>query len=131
MLFRSRAGTQAEAAVLARSLLDAAEAFDGRMPELFAGFDRAEFPDPVSYPAACSPQAWASAAPLSILRNLLGLDPDIPNRTVRLRPCRPEGVTRLRVEGIWLAGHRITIDARPGSVELTGLRHRDIRIDRT
>jgi glycogen debranching enzyme len=125
-----RAGTRAEAALLARSLLDAAEAFDGRLPELFAGFDRAEFPSPVTYPAACSPQAWASAAPLLVLRSLLGLEPDIPNRVVRVRPCWPDGISQLRVEGIWLAGHRVTIDARPGSVEVTGLRHRDIRIDR-
>ena len=31
---------------------------------------------PVEYPTACSPQAWATGAPLLVLRTLLGLDSD-------------------------------------------------------
>jgi glycogen debranching enzyme len=30
---------------------------------------------PVEYPTACSPQAWATGAPLLFLRIILGLDP--------------------------------------------------------
>ncbi|MGZ6729532.1 MAG: amylo-alpha-1,6-glucosidase, partial [Gaiellaceae bacterium] len=39
-------------------LLDAAASFPSyRLPELFAGFSRADYEDPVPYPVACSPQA--------------------------------------------------------------------------
>jgi len=41
-------------------------------------FDRAEFDSPVPYPTSCAPQAWAAAAPLLLVRNLLGLNPDVP-----------------------------------------------------
>ncbi len=30
---------------------------------------------PVQYPTACSPQAWSTAAPLLLLRTMLGLEP--------------------------------------------------------
>jgi glycogen debranching enzyme len=45
-----------------------------RMPELYAGYARSESEDrPVSYPVACSPQAWAAGAIPHALWNLLGL----------------------------------------------------------
>lgn len=54
-------------------LLDAVEASDSRLPELFAGFDRAATPDLVPYPSACSPQAWATGAVFLSVRTLLGI----------------------------------------------------------
>jgi glycogen debranching enzyme len=71
----ARYGHAAGAADVALGLLDSSEAFGGRLPELFAGFARDEVDLPVPYPAACSPQAWAAAAPLDLLRSLLGLEP--------------------------------------------------------
>src|SRR6185312_15844934 len=59
-------------------LVEASEAFGGRLPELFAGLPRQEFPKPVRYPAACSPQAWAAASVFSLVRTMLRLDPWIP-----------------------------------------------------
>ncbi|MFN4066471.1 MAG: glycogen debranching N-terminal domain-containing protein [Thermosynechococcus sp.] len=35
---------------------------DLRPPELFCGFDRHTYPQPVQYPVACSPQAWATGS---------------------------------------------------------------------
>ena len=61
-------------------LLDAADSFGGRLPELFCGFDRGDFASPVPYPTSCSPQAWAAAAPFLLLRTLLRLDPAVPFR---------------------------------------------------
>jgi glycogen debranching enzyme len=87
-----RYGFDDEAAQVALGLLDAAHAFGGRLPELFSGFDRADEPAPVPFPSACSPQAWAAAAPFLLLTTLLGLragdegldcDPAVPDR---LRP---------------------------------------------
>jgi hypothetical protein len=40
---------------------------------------------PVSYPVACSPQAWASAAPFLLLRAVLGIFPDAPKRELHIR----------------------------------------------
>jgi glycogen debranching enzyme len=50
-----------------------------RLPEAFAGYRRDLTRFPVRYPTACSPQAWASGAPLLLLRAMLGLEP-IGNR---------------------------------------------------
>lgn len=57
-----RAGLDDEARVLAAQLVRAADAFDGRLPELFAGFSPEEASSPVAYPASCRPQAWSAAA---------------------------------------------------------------------
>ena len=72
--------------------------FGGRLPELFCGFDRAEFDPPVPYPTSCSPQAWAAAAPLLLVRSLLGLNPDVPAGVVRMAPAVPARMLPLRVE---------------------------------
>lgn len=61
---------------LALSLIDAATAFpEHRLPELFAGYVRREHSKPVPYPAANSPQAWASGALIYCIETLLGLAP--------------------------------------------------------
>jgi glycogen debranching enzyme len=44
-----------------------------RLPELFCGFPRKGGQSPTSYPVACSPQAWAAATPLSLVRSCLGM----------------------------------------------------------
>jgi glycogen debranching enzyme len=46
---------------------------DMRLPELFCGFTRRTPNRPVSYPVACSPQAWAAGAPLLLLQAVLGI----------------------------------------------------------
>lgn len=66
----------AAAAVLS-GLTDALEAFGGRLPELFCGFQRSDMPVPVPYPTSCSPQAWAAAVPFEMLRLSLGLEVDV------------------------------------------------------
>jgi glycogen debranching enzyme len=45
-----------------------------RLPELFCGLSRQRAHGPTFYPVACSPQAWAAAAPLSLLQSSLGLE---------------------------------------------------------
>lgn len=63
----ARAGCRDEARGVVEELLAAAEAFDFRMPELFAGDARADTPVPGPYPAACRPQAWSAAAAVACL----------------------------------------------------------------
>lgn len=70
----ARAGHTAAAQRVIDGLLDAVEADPGhRLPELFAGFDRASTPDLVPYPTACAPQAWATGAIFQSVRTLLGI----------------------------------------------------------
>jgi len=70
-----RYGYREEAARVAMNMLEAATYFKGRLPEAFAGYPRELTDFPVEYPTACSPQAWASGAPLLLLRAMLGLEP--------------------------------------------------------
>jgi glycogen debranching enzyme len=106
---------------LASGLLDAATAFGGRLPELFCGFDRAEFSPPVPYPTSCSPQAWASAAPLLILRAFLGLEPDVPGTAVTLRPDLPEDWGEVTLDAMRLGEATVKISARGSEGSVVGL----------
>lgn len=67
-----RAGLAAEARELAAQLVRTADAFDGRVPELFAGLSSEESSTPVTYPASCRPQAWSAAAVVPVHRALTG-----------------------------------------------------------
>jgi glycogen debranching enzyme len=118
----ARYGFITEAQRISIGLMEASQHFRGRLPELFCGFDRTEFPNPVPYPTSCSPQAWAAAASRLILRSLLQLNPNVPQGEVQLFPTLPERWLPLRVENIPLAAERfaITVDA-DGDVETIGL----------
>ncbi|MBB3386597.1 MULTISPECIES: amylo-alpha-1,6-glucosidase [unclassified Rhizobium] len=75
----ARYGYQAEAARIFEGLFAASTYIDlRRLPELFCGLPRQRAQGPTFYPVACSPQAWAAAAPLLLLQSCLGLDFD-PN----------------------------------------------------
>jgi glycogen debranching enzyme len=117
-----RYGFTEEAQRISVGLIEASRHFGGRLPELFCGFDRSEFPSPVPYPTSCSPQAWAAAASRLILRSLLQLNPDVPHGEVQIFPTLPERWLPLRVEKIPVAGKRfdITLD-EDGDMEITGL----------
>jgi glycogen debranching enzyme len=52
---------------------------------------------PVKYPTACSPQAWATGAPLFPLRVLLGLD--AREGGVEQHPVLPERIRELALRG--------------------------------
>src|SRR5262249_54633943 len=61
-----------------------------RLPELFCGFQRRRGRGPTHYPVACSPQAWASATPFTLLEACLGLQFDSSANEIRLHnPCLP------------------------------------------
>jgi glycogen debranching enzyme len=90
-----RYGFKEEAATLAAGILDAAECFDGRLPEAFGGYERSVTKYPVQYPTACSPQAWSTGAPLLLLRTMLGLEP-IGDHLV-VDPSLPRGIGHLEV----------------------------------
>ena len=121
-----RYGFVDEAHQVIRGILDAASASGGRLPELFSGIARSDIAVPVSYPASCSPQAWAAATPLQFLRLLLRLDPWIPHGSIWLDPHLPAGVDELTVSRIPLcAGAGVTVSVRVNgaeqSVDVSGL----------
>ncbi len=100
-------GFDSDALTVARGLIAASDAWDGRLPELFSGLDQADVGTPVPFPTSCSPQAWAAATPFLLLRTMLGIEPDP------------------------VAG--LTIDPIPGAIEddlfFTGVRRLDGRFD--
>ncbi|APR81291.1 Glycogen debranching enzyme [Minicystis rosea] len=100
----ARYGLASEAMTLCDALIDAVAYYDTRrLPELFAGFARAETPFPVEYPTSNSPQAWAAGALLLVVTTLLGLDVSEQTRRIRLRPMLPARLPSLRVDGLRVA----------------------------
>ena len=57
-----------QARTVAAGIREAAGHFGNTLPELFGGFSRTDFPVPVKYHHAGSPQAWAAAAGLTAVR---------------------------------------------------------------
>ncbi|HEY1228660.1 MAG TPA: glycogen debranching N-terminal domain-containing protein [Ramlibacter sp.] len=74
-----------------------------RLPELFCGFPRRPGAGPTLYPVACSPQAWAAAAPFAMLQGCLGLE--VRDGCVCLHsPRLPEVVDWLRLDRLGAPG---------------------------
>jgi glycogen debranching enzyme len=71
----ARYGYRAETARIFEGLFASSTYIDlRRLPELFCGLPRQRAQGPTFYPVACSPQAWAAAAPLLLLQSCLGLE---------------------------------------------------------
>jgi glycogen debranching enzyme len=98
------AGYEKEAGSLARGVLAAAEAFDHRLPEMYAGEQRTEGSAPLPHPAACRPAATAAAAGVLLLTSLAGIRPDAPAGTVTLRPLRSAPLGEIGLTGLRVAG---------------------------
>ncbi|HXP21042.1 MAG TPA: glycogen debranching N-terminal domain-containing protein [Streptosporangiaceae bacterium] len=116
-----RYGFVREAQQVAMGILEAAEWFGGRLPELFCGFDRTEFGEPVHYPTSCSPQAWASAAPFHLLRTLLRFDPSVPAGKLWCDPAVPARFLPLHIESLHVAGARVSVDVTEDGWSMDGL----------
>ncbi len=72
-----------------------------RLPELFCGLKRRQGEGPTLYPVACSPQAWAAAAPFLILESCLGISLDSErDRIVFERPFLPDGIPQLSIRNL-------------------------------
>ena len=119
--YRHISGAVALAERLASGLLDAAEAFGGRLPELYCGLPRSQFSSPVPYPTSCSPQAWASAAPLLLLRSFLGLDPHVPHKTLTVCPQLPTAWGRVTLTDLRLGAITVHLEAEGETVKTLGV----------
>jgi glycogen debranching enzyme len=111
-----RYGFKAEAAQVAAGILEAAEFFEGRLPEAFGGYPRSMTKYPVQYPTACSPQAWSTGAPLLLLRTMLGLEP--VGEHLLVDPALPSTIGHLELLDIPGRWGRVDAFAR-GRVEIT------------
>jgi glycogen debranching enzyme len=110
LLGLSRLGFVSAAAALAGALIRAAEKFEyHRLPELFCGYDDS-LGYPVSYPVACSPQAWAAGTSVVLIQAMLGLEADAPAGRLTLRPWLPEGVNRLTAADIPVGRGHLSVE---------------------
>ena len=120
----SRHGLGRGAQELVMSLVRASSYSDGALPELLAGFDISDEVGggaPVPFPTACSPQAWAAASPLLLLRTVLGLEVDVPAKRVHLDAHVPEEWLPMTLHNFRLFGAPVVLRASHAQVRLDGL----------
>jgi glycogen debranching enzyme len=113
----ARYGYREEANRLAMAMFEASAFTDYRLPEVFAGFPRSHGRFPVRYPTACSPQAWATAAPFLWLRTMLGMEPK--DGTLTCDPHVPEEMGRAVLSGIHAFGKRFDVRAQGTAGEVS------------
>jgi glycogen debranching enzyme len=114
-----RYGFHAEANRVMVAMLDAAAEFPyHRLPEVFAGYSRDAGPFPVEYPTASSPQAWACASSMLMLRAALGLEPDAATRSVRADPHLPDAATDLCMTGFTAFGRAFDLSVSGGALTI-------------
>ena len=107
----SRYGFKAETLQLFDGILEATKRMELlRPPELFCGFARRRNRAPTLYPVACSPQAWAAAAPLALLEACLGLRCDHAKGEIRFeRPMLPRDIDEVRIRQLRLNGASVDV----------------------
>lgn len=114
----ARHGYREEANRIAMALIDAAAFSNYRLPEVFSGYGRSVSRFPVPYPTACSPQAWATAAPMLLLRTMLGLD--AADGVLTLDPVVPQEIGRIAVRGVPAFGSLWDVEAVGRTGEIRG-----------
>ena len=106
-----RYGFAQEAALIARDISEAGRYFLlNRLPELYAGIEREPGTFPVQYLGANVPQAWAAGSVFQLLRAILGLEADAPNKRLYLDPVLPLWLPDLTVRQLRIG--QATLDLR-------------------
>jgi glycogen debranching enzyme len=116
-----RYGFVEQAQRISTAMLEAAEYSGGRLPELFCGFSRDQFAEPVPYPTACSPQAWAATTPILLLTSLMRYDAHVSRGGVWMDPVLPESFGDLHITNAPMGSGRITIDIANSIPTVRGL----------
>jgi glycogen debranching enzyme len=114
--------------------LSAASRFrDYRLPEVFAGFDRSYAANPVQYPVACNPQAWASGSIPAMLTSVLGLQPDAFAHRLRVRtPHLPSSLQWVELRDLRVADAQVSLRCeRSGPTTLVAVTKRRGDLDVT
>ena len=109
-----RYGLRHAAARLLEGLFEASVYIElRRLPELICGFPRRRGQGPTFYPVACAPQAWAAAAPLSLLQASLGISFCPQSRTVAFdHPVMPAFTEEIVLRGLSVGDAHIDVVAR-------------------
>ncbi len=116
---------------VATAIFDAAIQADYlRLPELFCGFTRRTPNRPVSYPVACSPQAWAAGSPFLMLQAMLGLSAQAHLNLVTVnKPHLPTWLNTVEVRNLSVGDSRISlVFRREGEITSFSLLSREGRI---
>jgi glycogen debranching enzyme len=110
----ARYGYRREAARVFEGLFAASAYIDlRRLPELLCGFARQRDQGPTFYPVACIPQAWAAAAPLSLLQSCLGLAFEPATRQVTFEdPHLPDFLDSVLLERLDIADAQVDVALR-------------------
>ena len=104
-----------------KGLFEAATYMDmRRLPELFCGFQRGRGRGPTLYPVACSPQAWASATPFTLIEASLGLQFDPAANEIRLRnPRLPSFLDEVVLRNLRLGQSSVDLKVRRHASEVS------------
>jgi glycogen debranching enzyme len=96
---------------VATALFDAAISADYfRLPELFCGFTRRTPNRPVSYPIACSPQAWAAGSPFLMLQAMLGISARAHLNLLTVnKPQLPTWLNTVEVRNLTVGASKISL----------------------
>lgn len=93
-----------------------------RLPELFCGFPRQRNSAPTTYPVACVPQAWATAAPLSLVQSVLGLGFDFdPPRISFHQPVMQDFLEEIQIRKLSLGDATADVALRRSGEDATVL----------
>ncbi len=119
-----RYGHVEEAGRTLRALVDVAGTDRlGRLPELFAGYERlgGSGEEPVPYPVSCSPQAWAAATIPFVVTSLLGLGIGAASAVPAASPTLPDWLDEIAITGLDVGDAAGSVTARRvgDSVELS------------
>jgi glycogen debranching enzyme len=103
-----------------------------RLPELFCGFPRQRNSAPTAYPVACVPQAWATAAPISLIQSVLGLGFEFdPQRIAFSQPTMPDFLEEIQLRKLTVGDASADVALRRDGEEAAVLllnRHGNIRV---
>lgn len=118
---------------VATALFDAAIHADYmRLPELFCGFTRRSPNRPVSYPVACSPQAWAAGSPYLMLQGILGISARAHENLLTVnKPHLPPWLNTVELRNVGIGTSRISlVFRREGEITSFSLlsREGDVRV---
>jgi glycogen debranching enzyme len=102
-----RYGLSKESNHVIRALFDAITRFAAyRPPEVFAGLQRKGDMDfPVLYPGGANiPQAWATGSIFHMIRTILGLRADAPNKCLYVHPTLPDWLCDVELHQLRVGG---------------------------
>lgn len=108
-----RRGYASQALRVIQETFDAGFRLPGyRVPELYCGFsrDRRYQSSPAAYPVSCTPQSWGAGSVFLMLQHLIGLEPDLPNGRVILRPSLLPDVDRITFEDLRIGDRSLTVE---------------------